>query len=170
MLAAEKRLPVDAYDRGDQVKLASGQLLTVDNQIDTTTGTDKLKAVFDNRDQSLFPNQFVNIHLVMEDRPKALVVPSAAIQTGLQGTYVWAIDTDAKGVATARIQPVKVALVEGQSSILDSGLAAGDQVVVDGADRLKAGQIVAVSATQKQAGNAISGGGGDSKNSSKEKQ
>ena len=81
-LAADKRLPVDAYDQGDTQKLASGYLLTADNQIDTTTGTDKLKAVFDNKDQALFPNQFVNIHLVMEDRPNALVVPSAAIQTG----------------------------------------------------------------------------------------
>jgi len=158
MLAAEKRLPVDAYDRDDQVKLASGQLLTLDNQIDTTTGTDKLKAVFDNRDQSLFPNQFVNIHLVMEDRPKALVIPSAAIQTGLQGTYVWAINTDAQGVATARIQLVKVALVEGQFSIMDSGLEAGDRVVVDGADRLRAGQIVAVSGTQKRGGQAAGQG------------
>jgi multidrug efflux system membrane fusion protein len=79
---------VDAYDRGDTQKLASGYLLTADNQIDTTTGTDKLKAVFDNKDQSLFPNQFVNIHLVLEDRPNALVVPSAAIQTGLAGSLV----------------------------------------------------------------------------------
>ncbi len=75
----------------------AGYLLTADNQIDTTTGTDKLKAVFDNKDQSLFPNQFVNIHLVLEDRPNALVVPSAAIQTGTQGSFVWAIDTDAQG-------------------------------------------------------------------------
>ena len=76
---------MDAYDQGDTQKLASGYLLTADNQIDTTTGTDKLKAVFDNQDQALFPNQFVNIHLVMEDRPNALVVPSAAIQTGNAG-------------------------------------------------------------------------------------
>src|SRR5208282_6818853 len=106
-LAAEKRLPVDAYDHSDVQRLASGLLLTADNQIDTTTGTDKLKAVFDNKDQLLFPNQFVNIHLVLENRPNALVVPSAAIQTGVQGSYVWVIDTDGKGTATARIQPVK---------------------------------------------------------------
>ena len=96
-LAAEKRLPVDAYDRGDVQKLASGLLLTADNQIDTTTGTAKLKAVFDNKDQSLFPNQFVNIHLVLENRPDALVVPSAAIQTGLQGTYVWVVEYRRQG-------------------------------------------------------------------------
>ena len=76
-------------------KLAQDKLLTADNQIDTTTGTDKLKAVFDNSDEELFPNQFVNIHLVMENRPNALVVPSAAIQTGMQGAFVWVIDKDA---------------------------------------------------------------------------
>ena len=126
----------------------AGYLLTADNQIDTTTGTDKLKAVFDNKDASLFPNQFVNIHLVLEDRPNALVVPSAAIQSGLQGSYVWVVDTDAKGKATARIQPVKVALAEGQSTVVDAGLAAGQHVVVDGADRLRAGQIVLASMRQ----------------------
>jgi multidrug efflux system membrane fusion protein len=149
-LAAEKRLPVDAYDRGDVQKLAEGLLLTADNQIDTTTGTDKLKAVFDNKDQSLFPNQFVNIHLVLEDRPNAIVVPSAAIQIGLQGSYVWTVDTDAKDVATARMQPVKVALAEGQFTILDSGLQIGQNVVVDGAERLRPGQIVTVSTARQQ--------------------
>ena len=149
-LAAERRLPVDAYDRGDVVKIASGLLLTADNQIDTTTGTAKLKAVFDNKDQALFPNQFVNIHLVLEDRPSALVVPSAAIQTGLQGTYVWVIDTDAKGAATARIQQVKIALAEGQATIVDSGLQRGQNVVVDGADRLRPGQIVTANAARQR--------------------
>jgi len=149
-LVTDKRMPVDAYDRGDMQKIAEGLLLTADNQIDTTTGTDKLKAVFDNKDQSLFPNQFVNIHLVLEDRPNAIVVPSAAIQIGLQGSYVWTVDTDAKGVATARIQPVKVALAEGQLTILDSGLQPGQNVVVDGAERLRAGQIVTVSTARQQ--------------------
>ena len=85
----------------------------------------------------------------MEDRPNALVVPSAAIQTGLQGSYVWVIDTDAKGVTTARIQPVKVALAQGQVTIVDTGLTVGQNVVVDGADRLRPGQIVAVSAARQ---------------------
>jgi membrane fusion protein, multidrug efflux system len=145
MLNEEKRLPVDAYDRGDVQKIASGELLTADNQIDTTTGTDRLKAVFDNRDGSLFPNQFVNIHLVLENRPNALVVPSAAIQSGLQGTFVWTTDTDASGKATAKIQPVKVALAEGPYTILDSGLEKGQPVVVDGADRLRPGALVLAS-------------------------
>jgi multidrug efflux system membrane fusion protein len=152
-LAAEKRLAVDAYDQDNINKLATGYLLTADNQIDTTTGTDKLKAVFDNKDNALFPNQFVNIHLVMEERPNALVVPSAAIQTGLQGSYVWVIDhPDAQGNGSAKIQVVKVALAEGQVTILDGGLQAGQMVVVDGADRLKAGQNVTASQARQRSG------------------
>ena len=149
-LVTDKRLPVEAFDRGDVQKLAGGQLLTADNQIDTTTGTDKLKAVFDNKDQSLFPNQFVNIHLILENRPSALVVPSAAIQTGTDGTYVWTIDTDAKGATTSKRQPVKIALAEGQQTILDSGVEPGQKIVVDGADRLRQGQPVTVSAARQQ--------------------
>jgi multidrug efflux system membrane fusion protein len=151
-LAAEKRLPADAYDRGDVLKIASGQLLTADNQIDTTTGTDKLKAVFNNKDQQLFPNQFVNIHLVLEERPNALVVPSAAIQTGMQGTFVWVVEADAKGQMVAKNQLVNVEMVEGQLSILSSGLSAGQKVVVDGADKLRQGQVVIVSGGGKQKG------------------
>ncbi|MGD0106289.1 MAG: efflux RND transporter periplasmic adaptor subunit [Rhodopila sp.] len=159
-LRAEKRLVVEAYDQGDTQKLASGYLLTADNQIDTTTGTDKLKAVFDNQDQALFPNQFVNIHLVMEERTNALVVPSAAIQTGNQGSYVWVVDTDAaKKSSTARIQPVKIALAEGQVTILDSGLQPGQQVVVDGADRLRPGQLVIATAARQRGGQAAGPGG-----------
>ncbi len=149
-LNAERRLPVAAYDRGDTQKLATGMLLTADNQIDTTTGTDKLKAVFDNRDGGLFPNQFVNIHLVLEDRPNALVVPSAAIQTGLDGAFVWTTKTDAAGKSTAEIQKVKVALAEGQFTIVNSGLEGGEPVVVDGADHLRPGQPVTVTASRPQ--------------------
>jgi multidrug efflux system membrane fusion protein len=150
-LAADKRLAVDAYDRNDTQKLASGILLTGDNQIDTTTGTEKLKAVFDNRDQSLFPNQFVNIHLVLENRPNALVIPSASMQSGLQGSFVWVIDGNAAdGSGTARIQTVKAALTEGAFTILDSGLRPGERVVVDGADRLRAGQAVTTTQAKPQ--------------------
>jgi membrane fusion protein, multidrug efflux system len=143
-LKADKRLPVDAYDRNDTQVLAKGQLLTADNQIDTTTGTAKLKAVFNNENEALFPNQFVNVHLEMEQRPNALVVPSAAIQSGLQGTFVWMIAKDDKGATTAKMQLVKVALAQGQVTILDSGVNAGDQIVVDGADRLRRGSPVIV--------------------------
>ena len=152
-LAADKRLSVDAYDQGNTQKLATGYLLTADNQIDTTTGTGKLKAVFDNKDEALFPNQFVNIHLVMEERPNALVVPSAALQTGLQGSFVWVVDhADAQGNGSARIQPVKVALAVGQVTILDEGLQPGQNVVVDGADRLKPGQSVTTSVAKQSGG------------------
>jgi multidrug efflux system membrane fusion protein len=152
-LASDKRMPVDAYDRSDSQLLTKGNLLTADNQIDPTTGTGKLKAVFDNRDSLLFPNQFVNIHLVLENRPNALVVPSAAIQTGLNGSlFVWTVNDDGKGGQVAQMQPVKVALAEGPSSILDSGPAAGTQVVVDGAERLRPGQPVTTSAARRRQG------------------
>jgi multidrug efflux system membrane fusion protein len=160
-LAADKRMPVDAYDRSDVQKLTTGLLLTADNQIDVTTGTAKLKAVFDNKDQSLFPNQFVNVHLVLENRANALVVPSAAIQTGLQGSlFVWVVENDANGKPAAKMQPVKVALAEGQSTILDSGPAPGAQVVVDGADRVRPGQQVVVSAARQRAGQGSGAGHG----------
>jgi multidrug efflux system membrane fusion protein len=164
-LAADKRLPVDAYNENDTQKLATGYLLTGDNQIDTTTGTEKLKAVFANTDESLFPNQFVNIHLVMEDRPHALVVPSAAIQSGNQGPFVWVIENiDSKGNGIARIQQVKIALAEGQVTILDSGLEPGQQVVVDGADRLRPRQTVIISAARQQAGQGTASQGGAAQN------
>jgi multidrug efflux system membrane fusion protein len=160
-LAASKRLSVEAYDQNNTQKLATGYLLTADNQIDTTTGTGKLKAVFDNKDAALFPNQFVNIHLVLENRPNALVVPSAAIQTGNQGPFVWVVDANpAKKTFNARMQPVKVALAEGQQTILDSGLQAGQNVVVDGADRLRAGQIVTINAPRQRGGEAAGKSGG----------
>lgn len=148
-LREDKRMPVDAYDRGDVQKLAQGQLLTADNQIDTTTGTDRMKAVFPNQNEALFPNQFVNIHLVLENRLRALVVPSAAIQTGNQGPFVWTVTKDEKGTMVSTMQPVKVALAEGQVTILDSGVAAGADVVVDGADRLRPGQPVVVNKTRQ---------------------
>jgi multidrug efflux system membrane fusion protein len=158
-LKADRHLPVDAYDRGDVQKLATGELLTADNQIDTTTGTAKLKAVFNNENEALFPNQFVNIHLVMEDRPTALVVPSAAIQNGLQGTFVWTVKTDDKGAATAIIEPVKVALAQGQVTIVDSGVTAGEKIVVDGADRLRPGAQVLASQSRAPTGGPSDGRG-----------
>lgn len=151
-LRNDKLMPVDAYDRSDVQNLANGKLQAADNQIDTTTGTDKLKAVFANQNEVLFPNQFVNIHLVLENRPSALVVPSAAIQSGNQGSYVWEIEKNADGKLVANIQVVKVALAEGQVTVLDSGVQAGAQVVIDGADRLRPGQVVVVSKTASPSG------------------
>ena len=84
-------LTVEAYDRSNSTHLATGKLLTLDNEIDPTTGTVKAKAVFDNKDQALFPNQFVNVRLILQDRPNAIVVPAAALQTGAQGSFVFVV-------------------------------------------------------------------------------
>jgi len=130
-------LEVDAYSRDDQTKLATGKLVTIDNQIDPTTGTVRLKAVFDNRDLSLWPNQFVNIRLMLAVRKDAIVIPLAAIQRGTQGAYVYTVTN-----GHANLQPVKVDLTQGNISLIASGVKAGDQVVVDGQDRLQAGSPV----------------------------
>lgn len=131
-------LKVDAYSRDDQTKLASGTLLTIDNQIDTTTGTAKLKAIFTNEEQALWPNQFVNCHLLLETRKNTTVVPAAAIQRGPQGTYVFAVKPD----KTAEVRNVTVALTEGSLAAISSGLQPGETVVTDGQDKLQAGSHV----------------------------
>ena len=134
------RLSVDAYSRDDQTKIATGTLLTIDNQIDTTTGTGKLKAIFDNRDRSLWPNQFVNVHLLLEVRKNNVVVPAAAIQRGPQGTYVFAVKPD----KTAEMRPVTVAFSEGNFSAITKGVNQGDLVVTDGQDKLQPGTHVEI--------------------------
>lgn len=137
-MRGSRSLQAEAFDRSDTQHIASGQLLTADNQIDTTTGTNKLKAVFQNTDEVLFPNQFVNIHLILEQRPDAITVPSAAIQHGTNGDFVWVVKPD----NTVAIQTVKVDLTEGTTTILDSGVSQGTPVVTDGADKLRAGMKV----------------------------
>jgi multidrug efflux system membrane fusion protein len=137
-LRAKRQLPAEAFDRSDTHDLESGLLMAVDNQIDTTTGTDRLKAVFSNKEQLLFPNQFVNVHLIIEQRPNAIVMPAAALQHGTDGDYVWLVKPD----KTAAMQPVKVSTVEGTAVVLDSGLSAGQQIVIDGADKLREGSKV----------------------------
>ena len=129
---------VVAYDRSDTQQLATGKLLTVDNQIDQTTGTDKLKAVFANEDDALFPNQFVNIRLIVEQRQNAIVIPAAALQHGSEGDFVYVVDADKSVTA----QLVKVDLTEGQDLLIGSGLHAGQQVVVDGQEKLRTGSKV----------------------------
>lgn len=131
-------LAVDAYSRDDQTKLASGKLLTIDNQIDVTTGTAKLKAVFDNQEQALWPNQFVNCRLLLEVKKKSTVVPAAAIQRGPQGTYVFTVKPD----KTAEMRPVTVALMQGNFAGISSGLTPGETVVTDGQDKLQPGTHV----------------------------
>src|SRR5208282_1620843 len=129
------QLPVEAYDRDDVTKIATGKLLTIDNQIDTTTGTYKLKAQFDNDKNILFPNQFVNIHLLVDTKHNVTIVPSPAIQRGPQGTYVYLVQKD----NTVKIQAVTVALSTSTSVGISAGLEPGDNVVTDGQDKLQDG-------------------------------
>lgn len=139
------KLSVDAFSRDDQTKLATGSLTTIDNQIDATTGTGKLKAVFDNRDRSLWPNQFVNVHLLLEVRKNNTVVPAAAIQRGPQGTYVFTVKPD----KTAEMRPVTVAFTEGSFSSISKGINPGEMVVTDGQDKLQPGTRVEIRGGQK---------------------
>src|SRR5437660_849047 len=142
-LRSGAQLAVDAYDRDDTAKIASGKLQTIDNQIDPTTGTYKLKSIFANADNALFPNQFVNVHLLVDTKHNLTIVPAAAIQRGPQGTYVYAIAKDAAGSdATAKICPVTIAQTTGNSVGLSAGLNSGDVVVIDGQDKLQDGTKV----------------------------
>jgi membrane fusion protein, multidrug efflux system len=126
-------LEVDAYSRDDSTKIATGKLLTIDNQIDQTTGTGRLKAVFSNEDSVLWPNQFVNIHLLLETRKNATVVPSAAIQQGPEGTYVYVVRPD----KTVEARNVEVATTEGTLAQIASGVSPSETVVTDGQDKLQ---------------------------------
>jgi multidrug efflux system membrane fusion protein len=139
-LRAGAKLPVDAYNRDDSKKLASGTLITLDNQIDNTTGTSKLKAIFDNTDNALFPQQFVNIHLLVDTLTNQLVIPNVAIQNGQQGDFVYVVDDD----STVHLKTVKVGVTTQTSADILSGISDGDRVVVDGTDRLVEGAVVRV--------------------------
>jgi len=132
------RLAVEAWDRGFRAKLASGELLTVDNVIDITTGTVKLKAKFANADLALFPNQFVNARMLLDTRKGAITIPSAAVQRGSQGSFVYVVKDD----DTVSVRPVKLGPSDGERVAAESGLAAGERVVVDGMDRLREGARV----------------------------
>ncbi len=137
-MRGRQALEAEAYDRNDIEHIASGELLTADNQIDTTTGTAKLKAVFANKTELLFPNQFVNVHLILETQPRAITMPAAALQHGTNGDYVWVVNSG----NTVAMRQVTVDLTEGATTILASGLKPGDQVVTDGADKLRDGMKV----------------------------
>ena len=134
------KLTVRAYDRSDQHEIATGTLDTVDNQIDTTTGTVKLRAMFENGDESLFPNQFVNARLTVETIRNAPLVPNAAILRGTPGTYVYLMDGDDK----VTVRPIKTGETDGLNTVVVSGLNPGDRVVTDGTDRLRDGAPVRV--------------------------
>lgn len=135
-----RSLPVEIFNRENTRKLATGRLLTADNQIDPATGTVKLKATFDNRGNELFPNQFVNARLLIDARKGALIIPSTAVQRGPQGTYVYAVRPD----RTASVRQVEVGEIQGNDACIRSGLTEGDLVVVDGAERLREGARVEI--------------------------
>lgn len=141
-------LAVAAYDRSNSTKLADGKLATLDNQIDTTTGTLKLRAVFDNPDELLIPNQFVNARLLVSTMQDTVRVPVPAVQHGEPGTFVYLINAD----NTVSVRPIKVGPVDGNLEAVTSGLQPGDRVVTDGTDRLRDGSAVTLPAAQGTAG------------------
>ncbi|QIR75858.1 MdtA/MuxA family multidrug efflux RND transporter periplasmic adaptor subunit [Sulfurospirillum diekertiae] len=140
-----KTLEVEAYDRSDSILIAKGHLASMDNQIDTATGTLKFKAEFDNTENKLFPNQFVNIHLLVTTKQNALYVPSAAIQHGSQGNFVYRVKED----QTVSVQQVKISSTQNGNSIIEEGLNLSDIVVVDGVDKLREGSKVDMNATKE---------------------
>jgi multidrug efflux system membrane fusion protein len=132
-------LPVDAFDRSGATRLASGSVVTLDNQIDQSTGTVRVKAVFDNHDHALFPAQFVNVQLLADTRRAELVIPAAAVQQGPQGAFVYVV-RDGKAV----VRPVTVGIVEGERASIVKGLDTGEVVITNGIDRLREGSAVEV--------------------------
>jgi multidrug efflux system membrane fusion protein len=139
-LKAGQKLTVDAFDREQKNKLATGTLLTVDNQIDPNTGTVRLKAVFPNEDGALFPNQFVNARLLLEVKHGMTIVPTAAVQRGAKGTFVYVVKED----KTVAVRPVTVGVSHGDDASINSGLAPNEIVVVDGTEKLREGSKVEV--------------------------
>ena len=144
-LQAGEKLAVDAFDRAGRVKLASGVLVTVDSQIDASTGTLKLKAQFPNEDSALFPNQFVNARMLLDVKRDVATIPTAAIQRGTQGTFVYVI----KGDNTVTVRPTKLGPIEGDNAAIESGLTVGELVVLDGADKLKEGAHVIIASRDR---------------------
>jgi multidrug efflux system membrane fusion protein len=135
-----KALAVEAWDRDQKIRLAQGRVSTTDNAIDVATGTLRLKATLDNRDGSLFPNQFANIRLQLDTLKNALVVPVQAVQRGAAGTFVYVVQAD----NTVQVQAVQLEAVEGDWQAVIADLKAGQQVITDGADRLRNGSGVEV--------------------------
>ena len=163
-LRAGEKLPVDAYDRADKVKLASGMLLTADNLIDPATGTVKLKAQFANSDNALFPSQFANVRMLVDVKRGATQVPTAAVQRGTPGTFVYVVGSD----SAVTVRKVQLGPAQGEVVAIESGLTPGEVVVVDGADKLREGAKVDVTGRDgapgkggaRRSDGAAKGGGG----------
>ena len=139
-LKAGQALPVEAWDRDQKIRLAQGRVSTTDNAIDVATSTLRLKATLDNRDGSLFPNQFANIRLQLDTLKNVVAVPAQAVQRGTAGTFVYVVQAD----NTVQVQTVQLEAVEGDWQAVKDDLKAGQQVVTDGADRLRSGSVVEV--------------------------
>ena len=150
-LAARQALEVDAYDRDAKTKLAQGSLTTLDNQIDPTTGTLKLRATFQNAKNTLFPNQFVNARLLVEEKHGVTLVPTAAVQRNAQATYVYVVKKD----STATVRPITLGTTEGDDSEVVSGLMPGEVVVMTGVDKLQEGSKVSASASPSSSSPAV---------------
>lgn len=139
-MSSGTELEVDAYDRDIQNKLASGKLSAVDNQVDPTSGTIRMKGQFENKDMSLFPNQFVNARLLVDTRRGATLVPAAAIQRGPDSQFVYVVKPD----ETVEVHNVTVGPTEGEQTVIEEGVQPGDVVVTDGVDKLQPGAKVSV--------------------------
>jgi membrane fusion protein, multidrug efflux system len=135
-------LPVTAYDRTGVNKIDDGVLLTYDSQIDPTTGTIKLRAQFENKDEKLFPNQFVNVRLLVDEHKGATTIPTAGVQRGSPGTFVYLVNAD----NTVSVRKIKLGVIDGERAEVLSGLNVGDRIVVDGADKLREGAKVVLRA------------------------
>jgi len=154
-LAAGAQLSTTAYDRNNTIPLETGHLDTVDNQIDTATGTIKLRALFDNKAQLLFPNQFVNARLLIDTLKDAVIVPSSAVLNGSSGPFVYVVKPD----NTVSVRLVKPGPVDGERTSIASGLAIGERVVIDGSDRLREGAKITIPAPIAASGANASGAG-----------
>ena len=154
-------LSVDAYDRDFKIKLASGKLLAIDNQVDSTTGTVRLKAVFDNEDGMLFPNQFVNARLLVDTKRNAIVVPASAVQRGPTSVFVYVVQED----DTVDLRTVKVGLAEGSEISIESGLTPGEIVVTEGIDKLQPKAMITTREKEKEKERAKENAAGEKKGS-----
>ena len=141
----QKKLVVEAWDRSDKQLLATGELTTLDNQIDPATGTLKLKAQFANSDDSLFPNQFVNVRLNIAEQAGAVTIPQDAVQYGADGTYIYVVENN-----KAQLKMLELGVVDNGQVEVRKGLTAGDQIVMEGLDRLRPGRDVTVVQSSKQ--------------------
>ncbi|WP_249159151.1 efflux RND transporter periplasmic adaptor subunit [Bradyrhizobium jicamae] len=150
-------LPTAAYDRGGINKLADGSLQTFDSQIDPTTGTIKLRAQFPNEARALYPNQFVNVRLLLDTHKDVTVMPTAGVQRGVPGTFVYLVNAD----STVSVRPVKLGVTDGDRVEVRSGLNPGDHIVVDGADKLRDGARIVVRTPTDSAHSAGAAKGGE---------